>query len=195
MRKSFTKSIVFTALFAALTAASGFIAIPLVGSPIPIVLQNMMVVLSGMILGPMLGTASTVLFIAAGLLGLPVLSGGTGGIAKLMGPTGGFIIGYAFSSLASGLVLGRPNLGQNRSLVRIIIASLLGFVLMYIPGVFHFMRSMDKTLKETMALCVLPYLPGDAIKMVLCIVLAKPLRKTVSAFVFDDDLKEENEDR
>ena len=103
--------------------------------------------------------------------------------------------GYAFSSLASGLVLGRPNLGQNRSLVRIMIASLLGFVLMYIPGVFHFMRSMDKTLKETMALCVLPYLPGDAIKMVLCIVLAKPLRKTVSAFVFDDDPQEENEDR
>lgn len=191
MKKSTTKSIVFTALFAALTAACGFIAIPLPGTPIPIVLQNMLVVLSGMILGPLLGTASTVLFIIAGLLGLPVLSGGTGGLAKLMGPTGGFIIGYAFSSLASGLVLGRPRLGQKRSFVLIIIAALLGFIIMYIPGVIHFMRSLDKTFKETMALCVIPYLPGDAIKMVLCIVLAKPLRKTVASFVFDDDFEED----
>ncbi len=100
-----TKNIVFTALFAALTAACGFISIPLPGTPIPIVLQNMMVVLSGMILGPVLGTASTVLFILAGVLGLPVFSGGTGGIAKIMGPTGGFIIGYAIASLVSGLIL------------------------------------------------------------------------------------------
>lgn len=192
MKKSTTKSIVFTALFAALTAACGFIAIPLPGTPIPIILQNMLVVLSGMVLGPLLGTASTVLFITAGLLGLPVLSGGTGGLAKLMGPTGGFIVGYAFSSLASGLVLGRPHIGQSRSFVRITAAALLGFVIMYIPGVIHFMRSLDKTFKETMALCVIPYLPGDAIKMVLCIVLAKPLRRTVSSFVFDEDFEEEN---
>ena len=88
MKGANPKVMVFTALFAALSAACAFIAIPLPGTPIPIVLQNMMVVLSGMLLGPVMGTASTLLFIAAGLLGLPILSGGTGGIAKLMGPTG-----------------------------------------------------------------------------------------------------------
>ena len=100
------KRIVFTALFAALTAACGFISIPVPGTPIPIVLQNMMVVLNGMLLGPFLGTAANLVFIFAGLLGLPVFNGGTGGIAKLMSPTGGFIIGYAISALLSGLSSG-----------------------------------------------------------------------------------------
>lgn len=189
-KRRLSKNLVFTALFAAISAVSGFIAVPIPGTPIPIVLQNMMVVLSGMLLGPLLGTASTVLFIVSGLLGLPVLSGGTGGFAKLMGPTGGFIIGYAFSSLAAGLVAGRPTVGKKISVVRTVIAAVLGFFIMYVPGVLHFMRSLDKTFSETMALCVLPYLPGDAVKTVLCVILAKALRPSVASFVFGDDIGE-----
>ena len=191
-KRRLSKNLVFTALFAAISAVSGFIAVPIPGTPIPIVLQNMMVVLSGMLLGPLLGTASTVLFIVSGLLGLPVLSGGTGGFAKLMGPTGGFIIGYAFSSLASGLVAGRPAVGKKISIVRTIIVAVLGFLIMYVPGVLHFMRSLDKTFSETMALCVLPYLPGDAVKTVLCVILAKALRPSVASFVFGDDIGEKD---
>ena len=191
-KRRLSKNLVFTALFAAISAVSGFIAVPIPGTPIPIVLQNMMVVLSGMLLGPLLGTASTVLFIVAGLLGLPVLSGGTGGFAKLMGPTGGFIIGYAFSSLAAGLVVGRPAVGKKISLVWTIIAAVLGFSIMYVPGVIHFMRSLDKTFSETLALCVLPYLPGDAIKTVLCVILARTLRPSVASFVFGDVFEEKD---
>ena len=194
-KKNLSKNIVFTALFAAISAVSGFIAVPIPGTPVPIVLQNMMVVLSGMLLGPLLGTASSMLFIVSGLLGLPVLSGGTGGFAKLMGPTGGFIIGYVFSSLASGLVAGRPAVGKRISLVRIIVAAVLGFAVMYVPGVLHFMRSLDKTFGETLALCVLPYLPGDAVKIILCIILTKTLRNSVASFVFGDDYEEKDEDR
>lgn len=194
-KRRLSKNLVFTALFAAISAVSGFIAVPIPGTPIPIVLQNMMVVLSGMLLGPLLGTASTVLFIVSGLLGLPVLSGGTGGFAKLMGPTGGFIIGYAFSSLAAGLVAGRPTMGKRISVVRTVIAAVLGFFIMYVPGVLHFMRSLDKTFSETMALCVLPYLPGDAVKTVLCVILAKALRPSVASFVFGDDIGEKDGDR
>ena len=194
-KRRLSKNLVFTALFAAISAVSGFIAVPIPGTPIPIVLQNMMVVLSGMLLGPLLGTASTVLFIVSGLLGLPVLSGGTGGFAKLMGPTGGFIIGYAFSSLASGLVAGRPAVGKKITIVRTVIAAVLGFFIMYVPGVLHFMRSLDKTFSETMALCVLPYLPGDAVKAVLCVILAKALRPSVASFVFGDDIGEKDGDR
>ncbi len=188
--RKLTKSIVFVALFAALTAACAFVAIPVPGTPIPIVLQNMMVVLSGLLLGPILGTAATVLFIVAGILGLPIFSGGTGGMAKIMGPTGGFIIGYAFASLVAGLICARPRIGRKTSIIRIIIAALCGFVVMYIPGVLHFMRSLDKTFAETMALCVTPYLPGDLVKMVISILIAAPLRKTVATFVFQDESKE-----
>ena len=187
MQRRTTKSIVFTALFAALTAACAFISIPVPGTPIPIVLQNLMVVLSGMLLGPLLGTVSTVVFILAGLLGIPVFSGGTGGFAKLMSPTGGFIIGYAISSLVSGLILGKPKLDGKKHVVRTILTALFGFAVMYIPGVLHFMNSMEKTLSETMILCVIPYLPGDLIKMVLCILISFPLRRSAAIYIFEDE--------
>ena len=185
-----TKRIVFTALFAALTAACGFISIPVPGTPLPIVLQNMMVVLDGLLLGPLWGAAAVVLFILAGLAGLPVFSGGTAGIARIMGPTGGFIIGYAISALVAGSVARRPAVGKKTPAVRLVIAALCGFAVMYIPGVLHFMRSMDRTFTETMALCVIPYLPGDAIKLVLSVLMAVPLRKSVAQFVFKDDAPE-----
>lgn len=187
MQRRTTKPIVFTALFAALTASCAFISIPIPGTPIPIVLQNMMVVLSGMLLGPFLGTTSTAVFILAGLLGLPVFNGGTGGFAKLMSPTGGFIIGYAISSLVAGLVSGKPKPDGKKHLVRTVLAALFGFAVMYIPGVLHFMYSMEKTFRETMALCVLPYLPGDLIKMIICILISVPLRRSAAVYIFEDE--------
>ena len=182
-----TRRIVFTALFAALTAACGFISIPIPGTPIPIVLQNMMVVLDGLLLGPLYGAGAVLLFILAGVIGLPVFSGGTAGIARIMGPTGGFIIGYAVSALIAGLISGKPALGKKPSLLRISLASLSAFAVMYVPGVLHFMHVMDRTFSETLALCVLPYLPGDAVKIVLSVLIALPLRKTVAMFVFQED--------
>ena len=187
MQRRTTKYIVFTALFAALTAACAFISIPIPGTPIPIVLQNMMAVLCGMLLGPWLGTASTVVFILAGLLGLPVFNGGTGGFAKLMGPTGGFIIGYAISSLTAGLILGIPGLDGKKHITRTILAAISGFAVMYIPGVLHFMGSMEKTLREAMMLCVIPSLPGDLIKMVICILITFPLRHSAAVYIFEDE--------
>lgn len=178
---------VFTTLFAALTAVCGVIAIPVGVSPAPIVLQNMMTVLSGLLLGPVLGTCSTAVFVLAGVIGLPVFSGGTGGIAKIMGPTGGFIIGYIFASLLAGLVAGKPSQDRKTSAVRLALACALGFVIMYIPGVIHFMRSLGKTFSETMAMCVIPYVPGDIIKAVLSVLVAVKVRKTVALYVFKDE--------
>lgn len=182
-----TRKAVFVALFAALTALTGFIAIPVAGSPVPIVLENMFTVLSGLLLGPVLGTLSTVLLVLAGAVGLPVFSGGGGGMAKLMGPTGGFIFGYILASLVAGLIASSPKTGKKDSLVRIIIAALLGFVVMYIPGILHFMNSLDKTLEQTMAMCVIPYIPGDIIKAVLCVIITPKLRKTSATYVFAEN--------
>lgn len=186
-----SKKIVFTALFAALTAVCGFISIPVPGTPIPIVLQNMLVVLTGLMLGPVWGVAATVLFLAAGALGLPVFSGGTGGVARLIGPTGGFLYGYALATLAAGLIAQRPKYGVRTPVLRLVLATVLGFVVMYIPGVLHFMRVMDKTFSQTMTLCVIPYIPGDIIKMVVAVLLSSKLRTTASSYIFKDDPEED----
>lgn len=186
-----SKKIVFTALFAALTAVCGFISIPVPGTPIPIVLQNMLVVLTGLMLGPVWGVAATVLFLAAGALGLPVFSGGTGGFARLMGPTGGFLYGYALATLVAGLIAQRPKYGVRTPVLRLVLATVLGFVVMYIPGVLHFMRVMDKTFSQTMTLCVVPYIPGDIVKMVVAVLLSSKLRTTASSYIFNDDPEED----
>ena len=186
-----SKKIVFTALFAALTAVCGFISIPVPGTPIPIVLQNMLVVLTGLLLGPIWGVAATVLFLVAGALGLPVFSGGTGGFARLMGPTGGFLYGYALATLAAGLVAQRPKYGTKTPMIRLVLATVLGFVVMYIPGILHFMRVMDKTFSQTMTLCVIPYIPGDVVKMIVAVLLSSKLRTAASSYIFKDDPKED----
>ena len=186
-----SKKIVFTALFAALTAVCGFISIPVPGTPIPIVLQNMLVVLTGLMLGPVWGVAATVLFLAAGALGLPVFSGGTGGVARLIGPTGGFLYGYALATLVAGLIAQRPKYGARIPVLRLVLATVLGFVVMYIPGVLHFMRVMDKTFSQTMTLCVVPYIPGDIVKMVVAVLLSSKLRITASSYIFKDDPEED----
>lgn len=186
-----SKKIVFTALFAALTAVCGFISIPVPGTPIPIVLQNMLVVLTGLMLGPVWGVAATVLFLAAGALGLPVFSGGTGGFARLMGPTGGFLYGYALATLVAGLIAQRPKYGARTPVLRLVLATVLGFVVMYIPGVLHFMRVMDKTFSQTMTLCVVPYIPGDIVKMVVAVLLSSKLRTTASSYIFKDNPEED----
>ena len=186
-----SRKIVFTALFAALTAVCGFISIPVPGTPIPMVLQNMLVVLTGLMLGPVWGVAATVLFLAAGALGLPVFSGGTGGFARLMGPTGGFLYGYALATLVAGLIAQRPKYEARTPVLRLVLATVLGFVVMYIPGVLHFMRVMDKTFSQTMTLCVVPYIPGDIVKMVVAVLLSSKLRITASSYIFKDDPEED----
>ena len=119
------------ALFAALTAAGAFIAIPV--GPVPIVLQNLFALLSGLILGPVMGAAAVGLYLVAGILGLPVFAAGTAGIARFAGPTGGYLVGYLLSALAAGVIAGKA--GARPPRLRIIAAVVVGLLILYVPGV------------------------------------------------------------
>lgn len=186
-KQKVSQKMIYVALFAALISVCGFISIPVVGTPVPIVLQNMLVVVTGLMLGPAWGSFATLLFLGAGALGLPIFSGGTGGIARFLGPTGGFLYGYALATLVSGLISQKPCYGKKTSVFRLVLATVLGFVVMYIPGVLHFMFSMNKTFSQTLALCVIPYIPGDVVKMVVAILLASKLRNTAATYIFGKD--------
>ena len=110
MKKDSAFKVSLTAMFAAIICAGCFIRIP-VGA-VPVVIQNVLCILTGTILGGFSGCAPTALFLAAGVLGLPVYSGGTGGPAVWLGPTGGFLPGYFAGSLAAGLIAGKPQLAR-----------------------------------------------------------------------------------
>ena len=200
MSSNFKLSImpVFVPLFAALIAVSGFIAFPLPGTPVPIVLQNMMPILASGLLGGIYGTASTALFLIAGLLGLPVFSGGRGGLAHLLGPTGGFLIGYLAAAAFLIIFFRKPgekdialvSSVENKSIklinyLKIIAASFSGFALIYVFGIARFMQLTNRGLFESLSLACLPYLPGDFIKMILVSALIYKLRPVTARYFLE----------
>lgn len=192
-----TLKISFIALFAAIICVGCFIRIPL--GVIPIVLQNVLCVLSGVLLGGLLGGAPTALFLLAGLIGLPVYSGGTGGLAVWLGPTGGFLPGYLLGAVTAGLIAGKPSVEQRKCsvmlVVRVSLAILAGMVILYIPGVIRFAYwataagkvPVDKTaLAYTMGACVIPYIPGDILKIVIAIPVALKVRPVLAQYLYED---------
>lgn len=200
MSSNFKLSImlIFVPLFAAFIAVSGFIAFPLPGTPVPIVLQNMMPILASGLLGGPYGTASTALFLIAGLLGLPVFSGGRGGLAHLLGPTGGFLIGYLAAAAFLIIFFRKPgekdlalvSSGKNKSIklinyLKIIAASFSGFALIYVFGIARFMQLTNRGLFESLSLACIPYLPGDFIKMILVSALIYKLRPVTAKYFLE----------
>ncbi|MCL2008777.1 MAG: biotin transporter BioY [Treponema sp.] len=170
-----------TALFAALIAAGAFIAIPI--GPVPIVLQNMFAVLSGLVLGPVMGSAAVGLYLLAGLLNLPVFAGGGGGIARFAGPTGGFLVGYLLAALIAGLIPGRPVEGSSVSRVRLIAAVIASFLVVYLPGLIWLKIRLDLNLTATFTIGFLPFVPGDIIKAVAAVLIAPRLRKIAGDYL------------
>ena len=186
----------FIALFAAIICVGCFMRIPL--GPIPIVLQNVLCILTGVLLGGYLGAAPTALFLLAGLIGLPVYSGGSGGIAVWMGPTGGFLPGYLLGALVAGLIAGKPAVTQKKVTfgltLRVTLAVLAGMVILYIPGVIRFsywataagkVPAEKTTLAYTMAACVIPYIPGDLIKTVVAVPVALAVRPVLAQYLYN----------
>ena len=184
----------FVALFAAIICAGCFIRIPL--GVIPIVLQNILCILCAVLLGGVLGCAPVALFLLAGLIGLPVYSGGTGGLAVWLGPTGGFLPGYLLGALAAGFIAGKPDVSEKKlsakKVVRVSLAVIAGMVILYIPGVIRFSYwataagkvPLEKTaFAYTMGACVIPYIPGDILKIVIAVPVALKLRPVLAQYL------------
>ncbi|MDR3122158.1 MAG: biotin transporter BioY [Treponema sp.] len=172
--------ITLIALFAALTAAGAFIAIPLPFSPVPVALQNLFAVLAGLCLGPFLGSLSVALYLAAGALGAPVFAGASGGIARLLGPTGGYLLGYLLGAFVAGLIAGRPRTDKHSPLWRLFVAAALGMLTVYIPGTLRLKQLMDFGWTQALAGGVIPFLPGDAAKVVVAGLIAPRLRRVIA---------------
>jgi len=153
------KMTIYTALFAALIAAGAFISIPV--GPVPIVLQNMFVLMAALVLGPRWGLAAILLYLFMGACGFPVFSGGTGGMGRLFGPTGGYLLGYIPAVVITGILA--KNMGH-RPLTDAL-AMLAGSLVVYGAGVpwLKFVTGMpwDKAL----ALGLVPFIIGDIIKI------------------------------
>ena len=188
----------FTALFAALICIGCFISIPLPGG-VPITVQNLFAMLAALILGGVQGAGSVGLFIILGIIGVPVFSGLKGGWAVFVGPTGGFIWGYFLAALVAGLIVGTPHTFEKRfgikMWLRIILASLAGFALIYAPGIPWFIHVMaekgkPQTVSAALNATLIPFIPGDTIKFIISIPLAAVLRPIAARYLYPDDEQE-----
>jgi biotin transport system substrate-specific component len=164
------RPMVLASLFAALTAAGAYLAIPV--GPVPIVFQNMFVFLAGLLLGSRWGTACVAVYLLAGIVGLPVFAGGTGGVGRIFGPTGGFLLGY----LPVVYLVGRIAERWPASMPRDAAAMAAGAVLLYACGVPWLAFVTGMPFHKALALGVLPFLPGDLLKIAAAAVVAKSLR-------------------
>ncbi|OGQ85838.1 MAG: BioY family transporter [Desulfobacula sp. RIFOXYA12_FULL_46_16] len=164
------KMTVYSSLFVALIAVGAFIAIPI--GPVPIVLQNMFVLLAGLLLGPLWGLACVAVYLIIGLAGLPVFAGGTSGLGKLFGPTGGYLLGY----LPCVFITASVSRGLGKKPVFDILAMVLGSLVVYSAGVPWLKAVTGMSLEKALMAGMVPFLIGDALKIVAAAFLAKALR-------------------
>jgi biotin transport system substrate-specific component len=165
---------VYASLMAALTAAGAYLAIPI--GPVPIVLQNLFIFLSGLLLGPGWGTARVGVYLLAGILGLPVFAGGVGGIGRFAGPTGGYLLGFLPAVLVIGFISNVPK----TNVIRDLLAMICGSLIIYACGLSWLKILTGMTLGKALAVGMFPFLPGDALKMAAAVPIAKALRPIIN---------------
>lgn len=151
---------------AALIAVGAMTVIPV--GPVPVTLQTLFVLLAGFALGPRGGTYAMLLYIAAGALGLPVFAGGKSGIAVLFGPTGGYLAGFVVMAWCAGMG-GRRRKGGRMTVVVATSWALAGLAAAYGLGALRLMSVLDIGVGRAVAVGVLPFLPGDLLKIVAAV--------------------------
>ncbi|NLY76921.1 MAG: biotin transporter BioY [Tissierellia bacterium] len=175
-----TKEMILVSLFTSLTAIGAFLSIPL--GEVPITLQSMFSLLSGMLLGPKLGSLSQGLYILLGLLGVRIFSNFSGGPQHIFKPSFGFLIGFIIASYVVGkMTYKRASLGFKR----IFIASLLGTFIIYLIGIpymyfiFNYVVGKELGLLTVLKIGCLIFIPGDIIKAIVASFVASKLAKRV----------------
>jgi len=171
------------AVFAALVAASALIAaIPVGGLGVPITLQTLAVMLTGLALGPARAFAAVGLYLLLGFAGLPIFSGGRSGLGVLATPSAGYIIGFLFAATAVGwlaaVVLARTatRTGKLRPILLLAAAMVSSIVFIHGLGILGMMVNAKLDFSKAF-LADLAFYPGDIIKNILAVSIALALHK------------------
>ena len=164
-----SKDLSFVALFAALTAVGGFISIPFY--PVPLTLQVFFVLLSGTILGKKLGALSQIIYLGLGAIGAPVFHNFTGGIGILLGPTGGFLIGFIPGAYVAGLVYERFNNDKIR-----FSGLIMSLVPIYTIGIIWLSFITGMPIEKAILVGGIPFIPGDFVKSIIVFLVEKKVK-------------------
>ena len=176
LRTTNTYAMAVTALMTAVTCILAPLSIPI--GPVPISLTNFAIYLSLYLLDWKKGTISYILYLLLGLVGLPVFSGFTGGIGKLAGPTGGYIIGFIPMAIIAGIVIDKFSQRWIQ-----ILGMIVGTAICYAFGTVWFCFQSRYTVAAALAVCVIPFIPADLIKIVIVTVIGPMIRKRLGTVI------------
>ena len=167
--ESRVKKLVYASLFAALTALGAWVTIPL---PVPLTLQTMFTLLSGAVLGWYFGALSMVVYVLMGIVGLPVFAGGQSGLGVLAGPIGGYLFGFIAGAAVTGLI---ARMKKKPGYLWLCTAMTAGTAIIYLFGAAQLAFVMHLPIDRAVVLGVLPFLPGDALKILLGAAIARKI--------------------
>ena len=169
------------ALGVALVALAAQIAIPLPGTPVPMTLQPLAVLLVGGWLGAGLGAGSLVFYLTLGAAGLPVFTPyGLPGVARLLGPTGGYLLAYPVAAFAVGRLVGATDPGRKPGVARLTLAAFIGLVLIHLGGLAQLLI-LTGSATGALRLGTLPFVTGDLVKVAIVVLALKPTVSPVRA--------------
>ena len=174
------------ALFAALLAVLGLI--PKIDLPfgVPITAQSLGIMLAGALLGPWRGFQAVLLFVVAAALGLPVLSGGRGGLAPFMAPSAGYLYGYAPAAFVIGwmmLMLPRARTAGRMAATAFIPSMAGGLVFLHLTGIIGLTIFADMTFDKAF-LADMAFVPGDTVKALLCALIVHTVARALPDWPF-----------
>lgn len=171
MSSSAIRDLAYIAVFAALIIVFAFVAIPVGAAGVPIVLQNAIIILTGLVLGGKRGVAAALLFLLVGLIGLPVMAGGRQLLPALAGPTVGYIVGYVISPAVAGFLAYRPAASRSARLVNLALGGAFGLLTQYVCGAIGLMIVTSMSLNAAAA-AQLPFILLDTVKICIMVAIA-----------------------
>lgn len=172
-----TKDLSLTALVTAILCILAPFTIPLPFSPVPISLTNLILYLSGYIIGWKKSTLSYLLYLFIGFIGIPVFSNFSGGLGKLVGPTGGYLIGFIFLVFISSYIIEKF---PNKNIIHFL-GFLFGTFVTYVLGTSWLALQTGTSFIQALALGVLPFIIGDIVKMILACIIGVLIQKTLKS--------------
>ena len=171
--KMTTQTIALIAVMTAVTCVLAPFSLPI--GPVPISFTNLTIYIGLYVLGMKKETISCAVYLIIGLAGVPVFSGFSGGPGKLIGPTGGYLIGFVPMAIVAGFFIDKFD-GKR---VPSILGMVIGTAICYTLGTAWFCIQADSQLVNALGLCVFPFLPGDAVKIVVAAVFGPQIQKTL----------------
>ena len=181
-KRSSVYQLAMCAVMAAVLCVLGPLAVPI--GPVPITCGTLGIYLTAYLLGGKWAAVSTLVYLLVGLVGAPVFSGYMGGISRLIGPTGGYLIGYLPMALIAGWVISltaqRLDLSSKTGLTLVYALQFLGMVaataVLYTFGTAWYCIEAEVGLEKALTACVLPFIPFDLLKIVITMVIGVPIR-------------------